>query len=519
MRIGSKTFHVRGPFGVEVVLGANVPGRLSISFNRSETSEARSAAASTSGAPLEPSEPSIHSFNTTMVEDSTDSQPPMLASEASSSSAMPQTVMATTPERKPISRAPSLVETEILDENITQEDRDMALQKIGIKVHDFAYPAPFPAISPKYITVPVSPVSNQPHEPPHPMDAVNPSGRLVPEPSPEIFDAYEGLGEFELRLQQKKRVYPIAGKTLHRLMKIGFVSQTEAESRCAPMDLDELERYRGMCAARSSTGRSEDGEYPWRAAILPEHKGTGVLPTKEERDNCVVLAIGVYQADRLRKKAEVLAARQAAYDAWEEGELRKLNEEKRKRTEAAVAAAIEMASASQDASPDDLEMAVDAQPWSKVQGTKRASPCDEDERVVDSSCHPSPPKRTRLSATPTSSSRDVTQIATPVCSRPASPIPESQPRAITPPQKQYPAPLSSYDPKKYPDAARAIEEQARIAALNGRPYHVKNNAQSQPQSQQRATTPVDDSQSQSQAPPPRRLTRRTLSRTATYAIL
>ncbi|EKM76317.1 hypothetical protein AGABI1DRAFT_108863, partial [Agaricus bisporus var. burnettii JB137-S8] len=70
--------------------------------------------------------------------------------------------------------------------------------------------------------------------------------------TPETFDPYKGLGEFEYRLRQHPRTLPIPGKTTRRLLDIGWISEDEVSKRCSEEDkkslceFDERNRIRAL---------------------------------------------------------------------------------------------------------------------------------------------------------------------------------------------------------------------------------------------------------------------------------
>jgi hypothetical protein len=132
------------------------------------------------------------------------------------------------------------------------------IQVKGIKVHDFAYSS-----------------------------AVSPSAPRL-SPIPEIFDQYKGLAEVEYRWKQPRRTYPIQGKTLSRLIDMGWISQEELSARAAPMDLEELRKH-----------NARQPMYPWK----PFQWTT--IPTAEKRLELTnESAPYLYQWDKVRAQAE-----------------------------------------------------------------------------------------------------------------------------------------------------------------------------------------------------------------------
>lgn len=137
------------------------------------------------------------------------------------------------------------------------------IQEEGIKVHDYAYPSE------------------------------STSSRCVP-PVPEIFDQYRGLAEVEYRWSQSHRTYPIQGKTLSRLINMGWIGQAELSARASPMDLEEIRRH-----------NAKQPLYPWK----PFRWST--IPTAEERMELTQSwAAYLYQWDKIRSKAVFQEMRQ-----------------------------------------------------------------------------------------------------------------------------------------------------------------------------------------------------------------
>ena len=80
-------------------------------------------------------------------------------------------------------------------------------------------------------------------------------------PVPEMFDPYRGVAEFEYHLGVKTFRRPVLGKTLRRLLIMGWVTQEEVAQQCAPMDIEALEAY----DARVAVGVQEGGAYTFGA--------------------------------------------------------------------------------------------------------------------------------------------------------------------------------------------------------------------------------------------------------------
>ena len=107
-------------------------------------------------------------------------------------------------------------------------------------------------------------------------------------PIPEIFDPHAAIAEVEYRWNQKIRTYPIAGKTLYRLMELGWISREEVSHRAAVMDLKELQQY-----------TSRQPIYLWKPI------GDRMAPTPEERDALMQQRSWYYQQqDVMRMEVE-----------------------------------------------------------------------------------------------------------------------------------------------------------------------------------------------------------------------
>jgi hypothetical protein len=121
-------------------------------------------------------------------------------------------------------------------------------------------------------------------------------------PVPEIFDQYRGIAKFECCLAVKTVRQPIPGKTLRRLLDLGWVTQQEVEERCAPMDIDTLEEYDARVALDVKEGR---GIYPWLALRW------STMPTKKDRNAHVLEHMSHFATvDRVRRHLEELERRE-----------------------------------------------------------------------------------------------------------------------------------------------------------------------------------------------------------------
>lgn len=246
------------------------------------------------------------------------------------------------------------------------------IQAKGITVHDYAYPSPSaPRLS----------------------------------PVPEIFDQYKGLAEVEYRWSQSHRTYPIQGKTLSRLIDMGWIGQAELSARAAPMDLEELRRH-----------NARQPMYPWK----PFRWTT--MPTAEERKELTQgRAAYIYQWDRIRADAEFQEMRRLGLERETEQVEERIRERiregkgqkgKGKHVEVETMGHKRRLEADDD-DDDSMNTLSDAESGIFLEGTE--------------------PKRRRLSEEP-----------------------ENLYPAFLIPLKQYPAALHTYDPEIYPEAAYAI---------------------------------------------------------------
>jgi hypothetical protein len=53
----------------------------------------------------------------------------------------------------------------------------------------------------------------------------------------------KGIAEVEYNWTQDSQMYPIAGKTLRRLLDLGWITEKEVLGRASPMDLEELQKH------------------------------------------------------------------------------------------------------------------------------------------------------------------------------------------------------------------------------------------------------------------------------------
>lgn len=209
-----RSFSFHGPFGLNLSFGTIVPGTLSLSFssNRRATSE-----------------PALPETNKTSSAESSSRQyaAHIELGERQESQPIP-TPSADLGETESRSRESSPVATEILEPE--PDDILVDLKRRGIKVLDFGFSDPVAAAEP---------------------------GRLDLKPTlstvTEIFNPSKGIAEYEYRAREEERTYPIAGKTLRRLLDMGLIKMEEAQRRLCKMDWDELKAY-----------DARESRHPWR---------------------------------------------------------------------------------------------------------------------------------------------------------------------------------------------------------------------------------------------------------------
>ncbi|TFK25866.1 hypothetical protein FA15DRAFT_668036 [Coprinopsis marcescibilis] len=230
----------------------------------------------------------------------------------------------------------------------------------------------------------------------------------------ELWDQYEALAEFEYRLLQLPRVYPIGGKTLRRLMDIRWITMEEVKRRCADMDMDELRKV------------DERRPYPYglrfkgvRAEAVPGHEERIVI--MESRRPALM------RMDRLRKMGELELARRERERLAAAKAMKAIQERDRRW----LASQSSQKRAFTEDDGDDGEKGADG-----VDGAEM--------------------KRRRMEKRPMFMYED--EASQPWSQQYWDAQPSSQQRV---PAKQYPAPLSSYDPEIYPEAAGVIESQVQ----------------------------------------------------------
>jgi hypothetical protein len=236
------------------------------------------------------------------------------------------------------------------------------IQDKGTRVHDYAYPSP----------------------------SVH---RLSP--VPEIFDQYKGLAEVEYRWSQSRRMYPIQGKTLSRLIDMGWIGQVELSARAAPMDLEELRRH-----------NARQPIYPWKP-----FRWTTIPTTEERKELTQSRAAYLYQWDRIRAEAEFQEMRRLGLVRETEQVEERIRQRERQKGKGKAMGHKRRLEAI-DNGDDSMNTSSDGESG-VLEGTD--------------------PKRRRLSEDP-----------------------ENLYPAFLIPSKQYPAALHTYDPEIYPEAAYAI---------------------------------------------------------------
>ena len=258
------------------------------------------------------------------------------------------------------------------------------IQVKGIKVHDFAYSSAVSRSAPR-----LSPI-------------------------PEIFDQYKGLAEVEYRWKQPHRTYPIQGKTLSRLIDMGWIGQEELSARAAPMDLEELRKH-----------NARQPMYPWK----PFQWTT--IPTAEKRlELANERAPYLYQWDKMRAQAEFQEVRRLRLERETE-EVEERIRERERQTELALS----------QTKGKGKQVVVESA------GHKRRFEADDND---DDSVN-----------TLTEGESDISTEGTETKRRRLSEELEDVFPAFLIPSKQYPAALHTYDPEIYPEAVYAIGSQSQ----------------------------------------------------------
>ncbi|KAF9481470.1 hypothetical protein BDN70DRAFT_876259 [Pholiota conissans] len=308
-------------------------------------------------------------------------------------------------------RAPSPVPTEVLQPD--SQDVVAEIMSKGVKVRDFAY-------------------VQQPHHrktsDPQSSTSVSLPTTSVPfKPATEIFDQYKGLAEVEFRWNQKTRKYPIEGRTLRRLLDMGWIKQEEVDRRAHPVDLEELALH------------DSRPTYPWRPFRVTS------IPCMEQRKSLMNARFRMFTGlDAMREHTAQLAER--IKEAEEKGEKLLANMVARMKSKGKARA--QQPGGDRATSPS--------------RNKRRLGDIGNDEATNDTAnlleVGSGSPKKRRLTpeVTPTQSNYfSHSQLGSQSQRFPSS----SQPPLVAP-EKQYPAPLHSYDPQIYPEAASIIEGSA-----------------------------------------------------------
>ncbi|KAF9004677.1 hypothetical protein BDQ17DRAFT_1354487 [Cyathus striatus] len=272
----------------------------------------------------------------------------------------------------------------------------------------------------------------------------------------ESFNLTRALAEFDYRTSQVPRAYPVPGKILRRLLMERWITEDEVQARCSPVELQLLRE----CDAR------------------PQHPYY-----------CIGNKIPLSQQRRSDNKNNYVNGFFALDKQWSQMEARRRHEEEAREEAERAYEKIQLAAREREMESTLAGMS----PSSK----KRAL---EEMKSMRSSTDVEGHDTKRQRLTPESNPN------TPASSQSQSrltPSPWHQKVKLIHPghQKQYPAPLSSYDPKIYPEAAGIIASQNR------------------PEPPPRVDTPPLPDPPAHSGSPLRRGLKRTLSRTQTFTQL
>ena len=255
-------------------------------------------------------------------------------------------------------------------------------------------------------------------------------------PVPEMFDPFLSVAEFEYRLDVRASLrWPIPGKTLRRLLEIGWVTPEEVAQRCAPMDINALKTYDMKMAVDIQEGL---GVYPWRSL-----KWTAV-PTMQGRKGLMMKYMQHFATvDRARMHLEALERKEKLSQVQAEEEERLVMEVLRRQwLEEKGQARVDWDSLTPHEPFRRSNQAAGFEAYGgnnmDLGGNAPAGP----KRV-----HPSPPSPSTM---PRSSGDGCLFMPHEGCHP-----------SFSAPAKQYPAPLSSYDPNVYPDVATLCSRSQR----------------------------------------------------------
>ncbi|KAF9523297.1 hypothetical protein CPB83DRAFT_863020 [Crepidotus variabilis] len=159
---------------------------------------------------------------------------------------------------------PSPAPTEI--EFPESQDITVDIQRRGVRIRDFAYAPPYvreirkgngerekgtepntPAASfyhgggPSPTNLAYGSISASASFSPSTLPSSSPSPLVYPiYRTPEIFDQYKAMTEVDYRWTQSIRTFPIAGKSLRRLLDMGWLTEQEVRASASDADLEEL---------------------------------------------------------------------------------------------------------------------------------------------------------------------------------------------------------------------------------------------------------------------------------------
>ncbi|KAF9446675.1 hypothetical protein P691DRAFT_776692 [Macrolepiota fuliginosa MF-IS2] len=442
-------------------------------------------------------------------------------------------------------RFPSPVPTE--PEDPDPEFISNQLARHQIKVTDYGMYPPYTAAAPHPPTLSPNTTPNT--------NGNNPNINISL--TPEIFDPYKALGEFEYRLRQNPRTLPIPGKSLRRLLEINWVSVEEVRKRCSTDDIknleefDERNRLRALRLSEKARTRQkdlsvssgdEDGSgNGWGFGFNPDGSypyltlGYTNVPTYAERDELVNSVRPLFvtvdrvvrmamamererERDRLEAEEAMAARRKREEEETKEREReaelereniqREMNEERDReiREETAREEAKKSLGAwvSSSTTAPNTAGTIKIPPRGDTYGVaptaRKRSPhqawADDDDAGdhEDEGDWDIEAKRLRLARSQSETwyeqerrlQQEQQAQQSQSQSRPQSQSPRKLPPAhahthsrsqsqsqsmnFVPPEKQYPAPLSTYDPHLYPDAASVIESQSQSQSQRGGAY-------------------------------------------------
>ncbi|PFH49648.1 hypothetical protein AMATHDRAFT_48559 [Amanita thiersii Skay4041] len=267
------------------------------------------------------------------------------------------------------------------------------------------------------------------------------------QPATEIFDPFRGIAEFEYHVRQKAPRYSIAGKTVRRLIDLKWITESEVEERCNALDREALKRYDEKVAQDVKEGR---GVYPWRSLRWAN------VPNMDQRmvylmNNIYVLATfdGIRGQLEERDRMEEEMREQAEEDkrnirmVIEQEEAQRMEDRfVGSGSQHGVPSAIE-GSPLPDTSPEFVSEATRKRPLDDVEEGPGDKEYPEEGRKGDAKrIRSSPELEADLATSQSQSQRRLCPFV--------------------PPPKQYPAPLSSYDPKVYPEAASVINHRKQL---------------------------------------------------------